>query len=410
MIVSIPSLLERIGTGATNVAASLDAFVGRIDELTGLLRATAGPGARLVTLVGPGGVGKTRLAREFSRQVLDRFDAGAWFCDLSAARNRDDALGVVAGVVGAPAANTDDDAARLGRILGSRGSLLLILDNLEQFRDEAADLTEGWLAQAPSITIVATSREPLGIPGEYVIHLDSLPAHDAIALFNSRASARWSGWDTTRERGDVEALVEALDGLPLAIEMTAAHIQVLRPAEMAARLDERFRLLVGSRRRPERHQTLRATLNWSWELLEPWERSALVQLSTFRGGFTLDAAEAVLDLSEWEDPPPAPTTSSVRCSAARCCAFGWSMDVAGSAPTSACGTTAGRSSTAPKDRPRAPATPCTSPAATSSPAGASRRTSTTSSRRRGGQPSRGSPRRPAGPAPRRWRCTSARVP
>ncbi len=292
----MPSMPGPRRLGGTNVAASLDRFVGREGEL-GRLEETFAADQRLVTVVGPGGMGKTRLVREFCRRALERFEGGLWFCDLSDATDLDGLVGGVAQLLGVDLGAGPDSEQRVGRVLSARPPTLLVLDSLEQIEDAAAVL-RGWLEAGSTVSILVTSRHPMDVPGEVIQRLDSLPVADAIELFSERASRLWSGWDGTRERGDVELLVQALDGLPLAIEMAAAHIQVLRPGEMLSRLETRSQELVGGPEQTGRHRTLRTTMNWSWDLLQEWEREALVQLSVFRGGFTLDAADEVLQLQD----------------------------------------------------------------------------------------------------------------
>ena len=168
---------------------------------------------------------------------------------------------------------------------------------------DVAELAAAWVDGAPDATFVVTTREVLGIAGEQVVHLPPLAAEAAVALFLARGASAKRGWTPSEaERSDVAELVELLDRMPLAIELAAARLRVLKAAQIAERLTDRFRLLAGGRR-GDRHSTLRATLDWSWGLLEPWEQEGLVQLSVFQGGFTLGAAEAVLDLADWPDAP-----------------------------------------------------------------------------------------------------------
>lgn len=313
MTISFSSMPGPRKLGGTNVAASLDGFVGREEELA-KLQEMVEDGSRLVTVVGAGGMGKTRLVRELCRRVLETFRGGVWFCDLSDTTDHDGLVGGVASVLGVDLGAGPDGHARVGRVLAARAPTLLVLDNLEQISELAASVVRRWLEAGPAATVLATSRHPLDVPGEAILQLDSLPVDDSIRLFSERAGRQWAGWDRTRERGDVELLVQALDGLPLAIEMAAAHIQVLRPAEMLSRLlDERSQAVVGSPVITGRHATLKATFDWSWDLLADWEQEALVQLSVFRGGFTLDVVDEVLKLTD------APATEHVVRSLLRRC-------------------------------------------------------------------------------------------
>jgi tetratricopeptide (TPR) repeat protein len=183
--------------------------------------------------------------------------------------------------------------------------VLLVLDNVEQVLRPMASTLSLWLDRAPQARFLATSRERLGLPDEQVLALDPLSAADAAVLFCQRASAHAS--DIAADDPSVLALVRLLDGLPLAIELAAARVHVLPPDQMLARMDQRFRLLAGGGSgRPERQATLHAALDWSWDLLGDAERSALAQLSVFEGGFTLAAAESVLDLGACGTAPWVP--------------------------------------------------------------------------------------------------------
>ncbi|MEU8355599.1 BTAD domain-containing putative transcriptional regulator [Nonomuraea sp. NPDC048882] len=293
--------------------AQLTSFVGREAELA---RLDALRGARLVTIVGPGGTGKTRLAIEFTtRRASSGRDGGPAFVDLSLA---DGATGQVARVVlGAlglresalkppAAAGEFDPADRLIAALADQ-DVLLILDNCEHVIAAAAALTRRLLARCPGLHVLATSREPLGITGEQLVPLAPLPTpppgeadpadYPAVRLFADRAAAVRQGF--TLDPGTLDAVLRicaALDGLPLAVELAAARVRTFGVAEIADRLAEhgRFRLLSrGDRTAAARHQTLHAVVEWSWSLLDAREQALARRFSVFSGGATLEAVEHV---------------------------------------------------------------------------------------------------------------------
>ena len=300
--------LRTVNVRRTNLKASLTEMVGREQDLEQLQRAFDS-GSRLVTLLGPGGTGKTRLATEFGLRSLDKFaEGGVWFCDLSHAKTAAGVLHTIATVLNIPVNRERDNAAiqnRLEQVLEGRGDLLLIADNLEQVIAEAAPILSSWLESVPSLHLLATSRELLRTGAEHVMTLDALSLEAGCALFAVRArSVRPSFEITAQNRADVEAIVTRLDGIPLAIELASARIRMLSPDRLLSRLSRRFDLLKGSRRDVDARQaTLRGAIDWSWELLEDWERAALVQCAAFRGGFDIEAAEAVLSLEDWPDAP-----------------------------------------------------------------------------------------------------------
>ena len=299
-----------------NLPRELDTFVGREADLTALAETLAAPGA-LVTVVGTGGLGKTRLVRRFGREQLADWPGGVWFCDLSEARSAEGICFAVAQALGVPLSPKQDPVVQLGHAIAGRGRCLVILDNFEQVTEHAPATTGRWHARAAEASFVVTSREVLGLPGEQVLALDALPLppeeerdparlrdNPAVALFVSRAhQAKRSFALTGSNAGDVAELARLLEGLPLAIELAAARARTLTPSALRARMSQRFRLLAGGRGRPGRQATLRAAIDWSWSLLAPWEQAAFAQCSVFEGGFTLDAVEAALDLSAWPDAP-----------------------------------------------------------------------------------------------------------
>ena len=293
----------------SNLRAQLTSFVGRDDEvaeMTGLLTRT-----RLLTLVGPGGAGKTRLASEAGARLAANGTDGVWMVELAPLSDPLDLPGAVATALGLRESILDtgatrDPLARLVDALAGRRAVL-ILDNCEHLVDAAARLAHRLLAECPGLTVLATSRKPLGITGETVLPVGPLavapagsPAADALAwpavrLFADRAAAARPGF--TVDDANAPAVVEVcrrLDGLPLAVELAAARLRSLPVEQLAARIGDRFRLLTGgSRTALPRHQTLRAVVAWSWDLLAEPERVLTRRLAVFAGGATIEAAERV---------------------------------------------------------------------------------------------------------------------
>ena len=309
----LPSAFPPLRSEATrrhNLPVALNSFVGRgrdLEQLDGLL-----VGSRLLTLTGVGGAGKTRAALELAARNLDRFPDGAWLVELS--RVRDPALvpaevaGALGMLSGAPSEGPTALEEWLGECLVPR-RLLLVLDNCEHLVEAAARLAHLVLSGAPEITILATSREMLGLPGEVVFplpplslpaanatSLDELAASDAVSLFCERARAAQPGFGLSEANSAAVAQIcRRLDGIPLALELAAARLRVLGAQQVAQRLDQRFQLLTeGGRTATERHHTLRAAIDWSYDLLPESEQATLRRLSVFPGTFDLEAAEAVV--------------------------------------------------------------------------------------------------------------------
>ncbi|MDX6363666.1 MAG: hypothetical protein QOC85_2676, partial [Streptomyces sp.] len=291
---------------AGNLRARLTSFVGREADIATIRGDLAA--ARLVTLLGPGGAGKTRLSQEAAEAVAYAARDGVWLAELAPVDDPEAVPEAVLTAVGAretvlrgagaeelraAADRHDDPLARLAEYCAKR-RMLLILDNCEHVVDAAARLVEHLLERCPELTVLATSREPLGVPGELLRPVEPLPEPVAMRLLADRGAAARPG---VRTEDDPEAAAEIcrrLDGLPLAIELAAARLRMLTPRQIADRLDDRFRLLTsGSRTVLPRQQTLRAVVDWSWELLDEDEREVLGRLSVFAGGCDLAAAEAV---------------------------------------------------------------------------------------------------------------------
>ncbi|MEU9293338.1 BTAD domain-containing putative transcriptional regulator [Streptomyces sp. NPDC048266] len=279
-----------------NIRPRLTSFVGREPELDALRDDLAR--SRLVTLTGPGGSGKTRLAEE---AALRADGPTAWIAELAPLDDPEALPGAVLSALRLREINLmtrdgvplqDDPTAHLVEHLARR-PLLLVLDNCEHVIDAAAALAETLLTHCPQLRVLATSREPLGVPGESVRPVEPLPPDPAHRLFVERARAVRPALDLARDEA-VDEICRRLDGLPLAIELAAARLRLLTPRQIADRLDDRFRLLTsGSRTVLPRQQTLRAVVDWSWDLLDPDERTLLRQVSVFAGGWDLAAAEAL---------------------------------------------------------------------------------------------------------------------
>ena len=268
-------------------------LVGRDGDLA-VLVASVGE-ARLVTVVGPGGVGKTRLARALLRAM-----PSGRFADLSEERTLLGACAAIARALEAPLhAPLADPVESLRSHIAERGPVLVVLDNAEQLVEQLADAVARWLDTCTDARFVVTSRQRLGLAGERVLDLSTLGPTDARELFVRRASALSRDWVPTGSERAIEALCAELDGLPLAIELAAARVRVMSVEELRARIGKRFEALGrGPRGGPERHATLFEALEWSWGLCDATERAALAQCAIFEGGFDLEAAEAVLALPD----------------------------------------------------------------------------------------------------------------
>lgn len=250
--------------------------------------------APVVTLAGPGGIGKTRLATAAAQVVDADLDGGAWLVELAAIGNSSDVPRAVADVLDvreSPGRNLTQAAVAALR----ERRALLVLDNCEHVIDGAAALVQAVVDSCPSVQVLTTSRERLGVAGERLITVGPLdPSRSGAELFNERARALDPTFDTHANRPDVEEICRRLDGVPLAIELAAARTRTMPPADLLARLDNRLRLLTGGQRSGvQHHRTLRAAIEWSYDLLSPHERLVFQRLSRFVGPFDLSAAEAV---------------------------------------------------------------------------------------------------------------------
>jgi predicted ATPase len=261
----------------TNLPVQPTPLIGRERELAEILSLVAGN--RLVTLLGPGGSGKTRLALQLAADLVDDFPHGVWWVPLQALRDAELVMPTIGAALGARG-----DVAE--HVAGKR--MLLLLDNLEQLLDSAPHLA-ALLAATNDVTVLVTSREPLRIAGEAVYFIDPLPLDDAVELFRARAAV-------AEPISAVRDICLRVDSLPLAIELAAARTILLPPTELLARLGHALPVLTGGRRdAPQRQRTLRATIDWSCDLLGPGEQAIFTRLSVFAGSFDLDAAENVCD-------------------------------------------------------------------------------------------------------------------
>ena len=281
-----------------NLLEQLSSFVGRDVELGQVAEAVRS--SRLVTLIGPGGVGKTRLATEVAALVREQHPGGAWLVELAAVTDPEGVTSAVAAALGSNGSTVPGNEApkspedHLVLHLAGR-SLVVVLDNCEHVIDQAASLAHTLVTRVPSLRLIATSREPLGVPGELVIPISGLAPPVAAQLFVDRACAVQPGFQSDGAAGDViEGVCRQLDGLPLAIELAAARLRALPLSTLVERLDDRFSLLTrGARTALPRQQTLRAVVDWSYDLLFEDERRLFARLSVFVGGCELDAVEAV---------------------------------------------------------------------------------------------------------------------
>jgi predicted ATPase/DNA-binding SARP family transcriptional activator len=310
----------------TNLRAELTSFVGRDTELRHVAELLGAH--RLITLTGPGGAGKTRLAVEAARAELPAMPDGVWLVELAPVTDPADVTSTVLGTLGlreqvlvyptrprrlmAETPLPPDELSRLLSALAAKRTLL-VLDNCEHLIAAAAALADRVLAACPQVLILATSREPLNITGEALWTVGPLtlppdpaatplPAERAVVqdsasvrLLTQRARAVVPGFEVTEDNAPAVAMIcRALDGMPLAIELAAARLRTMAPEQVAARLSDRFQLLTGgSRTAMPRHQTLRAVVDWSWDLLDDAERALWRRFSVFAGGATLEAAEQV---------------------------------------------------------------------------------------------------------------------
>jgi non-specific serine/threonine protein kinase len=308
-----PVAVTQQTTTPNNLPRQRSRFVGRERELAECARVLAE--TRLLTLTGVGGSGKTRLALRLAESMLDTYPDGVWFVDLAPVEQENILAQVVAASVGVRSDPDETPEAALERHLAGRRTMVLI-DNAEHMLGTAADLADRLLSALPDLKLIVTSREGLGIGGErlFMVRSLSLPAQgadseaatllksEAVRLFVMRAQEieRRFALDGTNALAVTE-ICRRLDGIPLALELAAARTRALSVEQIARMLDDRFRLLTGGARSAlERHRTLRATVQWSYDHLEPEEQHVFQSLSVFAGGWTLDAAAAIAGVDEFD--------------------------------------------------------------------------------------------------------------
>ncbi len=285
----------------TNLRTQLTSFVGRVAELAevkALLRET-----RLLTLTGPGGVGKTRLAVEAAAQMRDRFAGGIWVIPLASIRDESQVPRAVGMAIGLSPSTEPITVETLCEALACEAPVLIVLDTCEHLISACAVLALRLVQMCPNVSVLATSREPLNVPGEVIWQVPPMRCDEAMQLFLERTRAVRP--DFVADEEDQALLVQIcqqLDGLPLAIELAAARLRVLSLEQIAQRLDDRFNLLTGGNRlAPPKQQTLRTMIDWSYDLLSEPERILLRRLSIFPADWTLELAEAICSWEESSD-------------------------------------------------------------------------------------------------------------
>ncbi|MBX2801757.1 MAG: tetratricopeptide repeat protein [Myxococcales bacterium] len=274
-----------------------DRFFGRTEELARIAAHLEAPDRPVLVLLGPGGIGKTRLA--VVAALAHAAVGGTVLVDLSTAHTAKEVGRITADALRFEPGH-EELVSAVGRHLATLGPALLVLDNLEQLADEMGGVLAAWTAAAPEVSFLCTSRVDLHLSNGRTLTLGPLDGPSAVELFRARASRQLTEPDAT-----VQGLVQALDGMPLAIELAASRVRTLSVRQILQRLDEQLRLLAAPRSdRPQRHRSMRAALQGSYDLLSDAARAALAQLSVFDGSFDLDAATAVLDLTPWPDAWP----------------------------------------------------------------------------------------------------------
>jgi predicted ATPase/class 3 adenylate cyclase len=298
--------LRTVDARPNNLPRHITTFIGRHEVMADAKRLLAS--TPLVTLTGPGGIGKTRLALELAEEVLDEYDDGVWLVELGSLTDPAfvvQAVASVLGVVEQPGRSLLSTIVDHSRMR----NLLVVLDNCEHVPDACAEAVNALMRGCPRVRIIATSREALAVPGEALFPLPSLSLpgeydlvsaaevarFESVRLFLERATALLPSFTITPQNASAIAQIcRRLDGVPLALELAAARVRAMSADEIAVRLDDRFRLLTGSSRiTVPRHQTLRATVDWSYDLLDDRERATFRRVSAFAGGWSLEAAESV---------------------------------------------------------------------------------------------------------------------
>ncbi len=313
------AVVEEVREKLTNLPPPLTTFVGRTLELERLIVAVHTGTTDVLTVTGPGGIGKTRLAQELCRHCADYFEGGAWFADLSEVEDADGIANGVARALGLQPAGQEEPVDFVAGVLEYRDPMLLVLDNFEQLIPHAEGTLKVWLERAPHVRFVVTSRSLLKLDDETQIELSAMPVPargetsraaiedcDGVRLFLERAREANPTFDLTDTNAkDVAQIVRELEGIPLAVELAAARSRIMQPRKIAENLGRKFQLLRSSRRDvSDRQRTLEGAIEWSFDLLSEVERDAYLQASWFSDGFSLPAAEKVLRLSDHADAPP----------------------------------------------------------------------------------------------------------
>ena len=318
-------LLSTLAQRPTNLTPQATSFIGRVAELADLHQLFR-HGSRLITLLGPGGTGKTRLSVQFGSQLVSYFGAqtspenrrgGIWFCDLTEARDLDGICHAVARALGVPLSPTDP-ITQLGHAIAARGEMMLMFDNFEQVVAHASATVEHWMTMAPLARMVVSSRELLRVAQEAVFEVppmripgkgEVVRTSEAVELFIERARSVRAQWDPSPSEEDAIAeIVRQLDGMPLAIELAAGRMGMLSPGQLVQRLPRRFDLLSGGNAATARQATLRGAIDWSWKMLTAEEAATLAQLALFRGGFTAQSVESVVSLARFPEAPEVVST------------------------------------------------------------------------------------------------------
>ena len=278
----------------------LQTFVGRTSEPEEVASRLA-EGHRLLTVVGAGGTGKTRLVCQYGVERVSAYEGGVWFADLSMANTEAELCQCVADAL--DSVDCELPIEQIGNAIRGRGATLILLDNFEQVVQFSSRTVGNWIGFAPEASFVVTSRERLRLSGEQLLYLDPVGLNEAVALFETRARAvRPDFVVTDANRKAVQEICNRLDCMSLAIELAAARSAILQPSQLLERLSQRFRLLRGRNREgSHRQSTLRNAIDWSWKLLAPYERAALAQLSVFSSRLSLDATEHVINLDAFPD-------------------------------------------------------------------------------------------------------------
>ena len=280
--------LKSLGV-ATSLPVPPTALVGRVEEVDRLRAVLARPGSRLVTLTGAGGIGKTRLAVQAAAGLADEFPDGLWWAGLAPVGRGEEVLGAIAQVVGVrEEQGAGLEGAVAARLEGRR--MLVVLDNAEHLLPDVADVVVRLLAASDRLVVLATSRERLQLSAEHVYPVPPLSSAEAVALLRERAAAAGAAVEDSQI---VDRLCARLDRLPLALELAAARLRVFSPAQLLDRIDSRLDLFTGLRDAEPRHRTLRATIEWSHDLLTGPEQALFRRLAVFAADCTLDAAESV---------------------------------------------------------------------------------------------------------------------